>query len=125
MVYQLLVKVLFGLKIRDTQFGLKLFRRKVLEETLPRLLVKTFAFDIEMLTVANYLGFNRIYEAPVETKMTFKGSTIIKKGFLKQVYLMVWDTLAVFYRLKILHYYDNKNRDNWVTPRFLTLNNFK
>ena len=26
---------------------------------------------------------------------------------------MAWDTLAVFYRLKILHYYDDSSKRNW------------
>ncbi len=112
--YQILVKILFGLNLRDTQVGMKFFRKEVLEKTLPRLLVKKFAFDIEMLAVANYLGFTRIYEAPVALKMKFNGeSTIVSKKFFNVVFYMVWDTIAVFYRLRILHYYDYKNRKAW------------
>lgn len=112
--YQMLVRILFGLNIRDTQVGLKIFRREVLEKTLPRLLVKEYAFDIEMLAVAHYLGFKRIYEAPVELKLEFGGaSTIASKGFLKTVFFMLWDTLAVFYRLRILRYYSDKNKRKW------------
>src|SRR3972149_12308398 len=47
--YQIMVKVLFGLNVRDTQVGLKFFRRRVLEKTMPRLLIKAWAFDVEML----------------------------------------------------------------------------
>lgn len=121
--YQIIVKILFGLNVRDTQVGIKFFRREVLEKTMPRLLVKAFAFDIEMLSVAKYLGFRRIYEAPVELKMRFKGgmSTIASKGFIKTSKSMLIDTLAVFYRLKILHYYDSRNKKNWITPKYLTL----
>lgn len=119
---QLIVKVLFGLNVRDTQVGMKFFKREVLERTLPRLLVKQFAFDIEMLSVAYYLGFRRIYEAPVDMKMRFGGtSTIASKGFIKTVFNVFWDTMAVFYRLKILKFYDNNNRKNWITPEYLTL----
>lgn len=121
--YQVLVRILFGLKVRDTQVGMKFFRREVLEKTLPRLLVKAFAFDIEMLAVANYLGYKRIYEAPVELKMKFEGvSSIASKGFVKTVWSVLWDTIAVFYRLYILNFYDSKNRKNWITPEYLTLN---
>jgi len=125
--YQLLVKILFGLNIRDTQVGMKFFRREVLEKVMPRLLVKAFAFDIEMLSVANYLGFKRIYEAPVEMRMEFGGgvSTVASKGFLKTIFNMVWDTAAVFYRLRILRYYDSKNRRNWITPEYLQINSNK
>lgn len=110
--YRVLVKILFGLSIRDTQVGMKFFKRKALLDILPRLLVKTYAFDIEMLAVAYSLGYRRIYEAPVE--LDFNGvSSISSTNFWRTISLMLWDTLAVFYRLKILHYYDNKNRKNW------------
>ncbi len=112
--YQLLVFLLFGLKIRDTQVGMKFFKRGVLEKVLPRLLVKRFAFDIEMLAVANYLHFNRIYEAPIDITLSFGGtSTITSQRFIRTVLAMLMDTLAVFYRLKILRYYSDENRRKW------------
>ncbi len=112
--YQFLVLVLFGLKVRDTQVGMKFFRREVVDKVLPRLLVKTFAFDIEILSVANFLGYNRIYEAPVEISLDFGGTSVItSQRFKKTVALMMWDTFAVFYRLRILSYYSDKNRRKW------------
>ncbi|MBI2599772.1 glycosyltransferase [Candidatus Daviesbacteria bacterium] len=113
--YQILVWILFGLRVRDTQVGMKFFKREVLEKVLPRLLVKHYAFDIEMLTVANYLGFKRIYEAPIDINLKFgKNSTITNRRFMKVVLAMLIDTLAVFYRLKILNYYSDKNKRKWV-----------
>ena len=121
--YQLIVRILFGLKVKDTQVGMKFFRREVLEKALPRLLVKEFAFDIELLSVSYYLGFKKIYEAPVNLKMKFAGglSTIASKGFLITAFKMFWDTAAVFYRLKVLEYYDDQNHKSWITPEYLTL----
>ena len=114
MGYQLLVLTLFGLKVRDTQVGMKFFKREVLEEILPRLLVKAFAFDVEILAVANYLKYSRIYEAPVEIKLRFGGtSTVTSQKFLRTVLAMLTDTLAIFYRLKILNYYSDKNHRRW------------
>lgn len=110
--YRLLVRLLFGLNIKDTQVGLKVFRKKVLEDVLPRLLVKRHAFDIEILAVAYHLGYKRIYEAPVE--LEFKMGNIGTKLFQKTVFDMLQDTLAVYYRLKILHYYDDANKRKWV-----------
>lgn len=110
--YRLLVKILFGLSVRDTQVGMKFYRRKVLENVLPRLLVKRYAFDIEILAVAYYLGYKRIFEAPVEVDFG-EFSTITTTNFWKIIGLMLWDTLAVFYRLRILHYYDTSNKKNW------------
>ncbi len=112
--YQILVYILFGLKVRDTQVGMKFFRREVLEQVLPRLLVKKFAFDVEILAVANYLGFKRIYEAPIDVNLEFGGiSAITSRTFMKVVLAMLIDTLAVFYRLKILNYYSGNNKRRW------------
>ncbi len=114
MGYQALVWLLFGLKVRDTQVGMKFFKRAVLERVLPRLLVKKFAFDVEMLAVANSLGFKSIYEAPVEIKLHFGAtSTITSQKFLRTVLGMLLDTLAVFYRLRILNYYSDSNKRKW------------
>lgn len=112
--YQLMVRVLFDLRIRDTQVGLKVFRREVLEKVLPRLLVKTYAFDIEMLSVANYLGFRRIYEAPVEIRLDFGGGSVLtSQKLMRTLMYMLLDTWAVFYRLRILHYYDDLSSRKW------------
>ena len=114
MGYQLLVFILFGLKVRDTQVGMKFFKRRVLEKVFPRLLVKHFAFDVEILAVANYLGFRRIYEAPIDIALRFGGTaTITSQKFLRTVLAMLLDTMAVFYRLKILRYYSDKNQRKW------------
>jgi glycosyltransferase involved in cell wall biosynthesis len=110
--YHLMVRFLFGLHLKDTQTGLKVYRRQVLEKVLPRLLVKKFAFDIEILAVAKHLGFNRIFEAPVEVAWTSENTNFSPLVILdKNIQGMILDTLAVFYRLRILKYYDdNKSR---------------
>lgn len=108
--YHLGCKLLFGLPLTDTQSGIKIFKRKVLEKVLPRLLVKHYAMDIEMLAVAKYLGFDRIYEAPIEVRFDKRTSRIKWSTILK----MIWDTMAVFYRLRILKYYDDGNEQKWV-----------
>lgn len=114
MGYQVLVFILFGLRVKDTQVGIKFFKRKVLQKVLPRLLVKAYAFDVEILSVSHYLGFKRIFEAPIDIKLGFGGqSTITSKTFLKIVFAILKDTLAVFYRLKILNYYSSKNKRRW------------
>src|SRR5258708_6864173 len=91
--YRMLVKVLFGLSVRDTQVGLKLYKRKVLEDVLPRLLVKNHAFDIELLTVAYRLGYRRIFEGPVDINFN-NSSNITSKNFWKIILCMVWDKIG-------------------------------
>lgn len=111
--YQRVIHLLFGINVRDSQVGMKLYRRKLLEDVLPRLLVKQFAFDIEILAVANRLGYKKIFEAPVELNFPKAVSTITVQKILQTIWNMMNDTLAVFYRLKILHYYDNANKRKW------------
>ena len=116
--YHFLVRFLFGLRITDSQRGIKIFRREVLEKVLPRLLVKEFAFDIEILSVAYRLGFRKIHDGPVEMDARrFKYSSIKTSTVLD----MLLDTLAVFYRLKILRYYDSKNKRKWVYDKELDM----
>lgn len=109
--YHWMTRIMFGLRITDSQRGLKIFRREVLEKVLPRLMVKKYAFDIEILSVARLLGFKKIHDGPVEMDARkFKYSNIKTSSVIS----MLIDTLAVFYRLKILHYYSGTNRKKWV-----------
>lgn len=105
--YQMIIWLLFHLNVRDTQAGIKIFKRKVLEKILPRLLVKKYAFDLEMLAVARRLGFKRIYEAPIKLKYNFAHYT--HASTMKTIANIFIDTLAIFYRLNILHYYEKKH----------------
>ena len=120
--YHTFVKILLGVNVRDTQAGLKVFRREVLEAVLPRLLVKEFAFDVEILSVAKYLGFKRIFEAPIyldwkEENTNFTPFLI----FDKNVRNMIKDTLAVFYRLRILNYYSDEKKRKWIYDKELDM----
>lgn len=111
--YQILLRLLFGLNITDTQAGIKMYRRKVLEDVMPRLLVKRFAFDIEILAVSKHLGYNRIFEAPIEVRYS-KLSSITSKNFWKIILASLWDTTAIWYRLRIKKYYDTLNKHKWI-----------
>ena len=104
--YQQLNRVLFRLDVRDTQVGLKVFSRRVVEEVMPLLLVKRFAFDLELLAVAKALGYGRVRELPVRLEYRFTGSGVRSTTVL----LALWDTAAIFYRLRILRTYARKRR---------------
>ncbi|MCM8796156.1 MAG: glycosyltransferase [Candidatus Omnitrophica bacterium] len=99
--YYLLVKFLFGLPCHDTQTGIKLFRTEVLRKVFPRILVKKFAFDLEVLVNAHHLGY-KIAEAPVRIERRRWQSRI----GMRTIFTTAWDTLAVWYRMYILRYYD-------------------
>lgn len=108
----IIAKYLLNINIRDTQAGLKIFKRQVLIKVLPRLLIKNYAFDLEILSVANRLGFKKIYESPI--KLNYDFSSLTHAAGLKIIYQSLIDALAVFYRLKILHYYDDQNKRKWI-----------
>ena len=101
--YQQLVRAGFRLSLRDTQTGIKLIRRDVLAAVLPRMLEKRFAFDLELLVVASRLGYRRFLEAPVSLHHQFQ-STVSWRS----VRAMLVDTAAIWYRLRVLHFYDHE-----------------
>ena len=101
--YHKFIYFLFGLKLKDTQSGIKLFKKSCLDVVLPKIAVKKYAFDLELLVIANKYGF-RVKEAPIKLSYKFSGTGIN----LKEIYYMFVDTLAIFYRLRILRYYDKK-----------------
>jgi glycosyltransferase involved in cell wall biosynthesis len=105
-LWQQAVFVLFRLQVRDTQTGLKLVRRDVLADVLPRMLEKRFAFDLELLVVARHLGYRQFVGVPVRIRRRF-GSTVSVRAALG----MLLDLLAIWYRLHIRHWYDEPHRE--------------
>lgn len=99
--FQLLVKAVFRVSARDTQVGAKLFRREMIDTIVPLLLVKRWAFDLEVLAVGAEFGFDRIEEVPIVLGRRFSGSAINWRA----VERMVIDTLAIAYRIHIRHWY--------------------
>jgi glycosyltransferase involved in cell wall biosynthesis len=93
--YRGMVAFLFGLAITDTQTGIKLFRREVLTDAIPRVSAHRFAFDIELLVAASRFGYH-IVEQPVEVNYRRAG------GFGRMTVSAILgtfvDTLAIFYR---------------------------
>ena len=109
--YQQLIRVLFRLNVRDTQTGLKLVRREVLAEALPRMVEKRFAFDLELFVVARRLGWTKFFEAPVAIEERF-----VSTVSMRTVWPMLVDTLAIFYRLRILGFYGGPGRVRRTPP---------
>lgn len=102
-IYALVLKILFNLPLRDTQTGLKIFKHDVLKRVFPKVLCKRYAFDLELLVNANRLGY-RVAEAPVV--LNFRRPVKWGRIGLNDIYLTGLDTLAIFYRMYILKYYD-------------------
>lgn len=106
--YQLLIRLLFGLKVTDTQTGLKFFKSNVAKTIFPKALVKQYAIDLELLVIAQQYGFKRIFEAPVELEFNTEGGGA---ATIRAIWKMFVDTLAVFYRSRILNYYQQSNQE--------------
>ena len=99
--FQMLVRALFRLDVRDTQVGAKLFRREMVDTVLPLLLIKRYAFDVEVLAVGGTFGFDRVRELPVRLDYRFTGSGINTP----EVRHMLVDTLAIAYRIHLRRWY--------------------
>ncbi len=99
--YQRLIHLLFRLNVKDTQVGIKLVDRRVIADVLALLRESRFALDLELIVLARRLGYTRIVEAPVRIEERF-GSTIS----LKAVWLLLVDTLGLFFRYTVRHEYD-------------------
>lgn len=86
--------------IKDTQCGLKLFKRQAVKDLFPRQKLDGFAFDVEILYLAGRKGFS-IKEIPVNW-INQEGS---KVGLIRDSGKMFWDIL----RIPFLHRRDSFN----------------
>lgn len=111
-IYYDFIKKFIGLSITDAQTGFKLYKAGVLKDVLPRLVTKKYSFDLEVLACAGHLGY-KIVEAPVE----IKGDFIFEPITPPHIYHIFIDTLAVFYRLKFLKFYDRRKPLSDKLPR--------
>jgi glycosyltransferase involved in cell wall biosynthesis len=99
--FQLLARSLVQVKVRDTQVGAKVFRREMLEVVVPLLLIKRYAFDLELLAVGVEFGFDRVEEMPVRLQYRFTGTSVDMQA-VKRMFI---DTLAIAYRIHLRHWY--------------------
>lgn len=104
-----LARLVLWLPLRDTQAGLKLIKKDVLDLIMPLVLVKKYAFDAELCFLAHKNGF-RIVEAPLFVDFQKSGSTISNSfvSTVKTVFSMFIDILAIRYRYSFRGYYQKK-----------------
>ena len=112
---QFFIKLLFNVGVSDTQAGLKMFKRKVIGEIGPRLTVDRFAIDIEILSVAKFMGYKNIEEIPIEVKsVDHGGQKIIQTISFVDLFKTFSDSLKIFYQLRIDKFYSLNNKDKWI-----------
>jgi dolichol-phosphate mannosyltransferase len=95
--FNVLVRLMTGANLRDTQAGLKAMKRSAFKDIFPRLSVKRYAFDVELLTMANLYGL-KVVEMPVNLQMRALFS-------IREVWKMFLDLLGITYRLRALRWY--------------------
>ncbi len=99
-VFNGMVRFLTGVPLKDTQSGLKAMRKSAFIDVFPRLAVKRYAFDVELLAVANLYGL-KVVEMPVNIKLDAKFKP-------KEMVHMFIDLLGIAYRLRVIHWYQRK-----------------
>lgn len=90
--YRLLVRLLFGLDVSDTQCGAKVFERDALGTTLAWSRERGFAFDVELLALGHRFALGEIAEVPVRLSRTGGRSTVSATAVLRTLRetLRVW-----------------------------------
>ena len=103
MGYYIMLVVLFHLKVKDTQTGLKLFKAEAVRPIAHLIRTSGFAYDIELLVAINRRGFS-IAEMPV--KVVYSREAGSRRIGIKDIWKAFKDTWAIFYRVYFKHYYD-------------------
>lgn len=85
--FNVLVKLLFGLKIRDTQCGAKLFKKNAIKKVLPQLGITQWAFDIDLLYRMKKNRFE-VVEIPTEWE-DIEGSKLNLKKTIPEMLLSI------------------------------------
>ena len=96
-MFSILVRTSVGINIRDTQSGLKVGDGDALRKIFDVMLVKRYAFDVEMLAIASKFNL-KIKESPIKITLdcSFK---------LREIANMFVDVLGISYRLRIIRFY--------------------
>jgi dolichol-phosphate mannosyltransferase len=92
-----LVRLLTGVPLKDTQSGLKAMKKSAFIDIFPRLAVKRYAFDVELLSVAHLNGL-KVVEMPVNIRLAAKFKPT-------EMWHMFVDLLGIAYRLRVIHWY--------------------
>ncbi len=91
-VFAFLTTGLLGLPIKETQTGLKVFKQAMLREVLPKVRIRGYAFDLELIVRAHKAGY-RVVETPVRLGPGAAGASLRPK--------MMWelgrDTLRIMW----------------------------
>ncbi len=97
LTFNFLARLLTGTDLKDTQVGFKAMRKSAVNHIFPRLAVKRYAFDVELLVVCRLYGL-KIKEMPVNINLNASFKPM-------DAWRMFLDLLGTAYRLRIIHWY--------------------
>lgn len=107
--FNVLVRLMTGINLWDTQVGFKAFRRDALIDIMKLVSVRKYAFDVEVLTIATLLN-KKIAVVPVE----IHGNALFS---LRNIVRMFVDMLGIAYRLRIKKWYQ-KNHNKKIPEKY-------
>jgi glycosyltransferase involved in cell wall biosynthesis len=99
-MFNFVVRLSTGVRIKDTQSGLKVANGTSLRRIFKAMLVKRYAFDVELLTIARALNLS-IKELPVEIHLDHRFK-------IREMVKMLLDVMAISYRYRIKRCYQNR-----------------
>ncbi len=98
-LFYFLVSKIFTHGLHDTQCGLKAFKAPVAKELFSLSVVKGFAFDVEILSIANQFDYQRI---ALPVKLRSKETSSVRMFY--HGFGMLFDLIRIAYRLKTGYY---------------------
>jgi glycosyltransferase involved in cell wall biosynthesis len=99
-IFNLIVRTTTGIKVKDTQSGLKVGNGNLLRNFFKVMNVNRYAFDVELLALAALMNLN-IKEMPVEIDLDHRFR-------IRQIILMLKDVLDISYRYRIRRFYQKR-----------------
>lgn len=108
--YFLFLKALFGLNLKDTQTGIKLFKTEKIRPVLKSMRNGGFSFDIELLAISTKMGLT-IKEMPVVVNFS-RNKNDRSKIHLSTVWEMVRDSFRIRMYVSKLIVRNSENKTN-------------
>ncbi|WP_135611783.1 glycosyltransferase [Methanococcoides sp. AM1] len=99
--YNMAIKMLFDLPVSDTQVGVKIYSKDVVDTIMPMLSVKRYAADVEQLVIAHKHGY-KIEECPVHIDFDPSGDRMTFDDILN----IAKDTASIYYKLNFIGHYN-------------------
>ena len=93
MVYNSLIRFLFGFNYQDTQCGIKIFKKYALDRIIENITIKKFAFDLELIVALREMSL-RVADAPVTIKEQLNTGSVT----LQSIHNTFIDTLSIWNR---------------------------